>query len=360
MAAAAEQQPKEGRRLQAGGSNPEAPQRKYGKGGGKPEPEDMPVDDNGEVEEIDSQNQMVQSEAVQEGGSVANMLATILQDLKEIKQNQAKEQKKAKQDKEEIQAEIQEVARKAERAAEEASQAKEATSVLKVEMEKMKKGVGFQEAAQKAVEEVLAGKGAGSSSWTSEAEWPILGPKGGGKGKGVGGKSAETKERQSRTLTFGAFPDGTKADAINNFMSATLGEETLGETEEVYAYGKRYATRGGVRFKSSKDMWKYMEKHAGGHQHEFNGHKVYVNVHDGARPAGEVDQAKAVRKMTRAIIEEIGGDPQEVKLDMQPSYGRGPFKYQGKHVAEWKDGEMKILADGKPFAARFRTLMGKE
>lgn len=349
------------KKLKAQLSNPDAPARKFGKGEGKTEATDMPVDGSSEEEgeKADQSKQVVPADVSQAG--LAAMLSTIMQDIKEVKSNQRKEEARAKKDKEEIRADIQEAAAKAEHAAEVASQAKEATCVLKAEIEKLKKGEGLHEALQSAVDTALAGKADTAGSSRAETAWPMLGVKGRGKGKGPEGKGVEAKERQSRTLTFGQFEDGTEAATVKEFMETTLGKDTMKETEEVFAYGKRFATRGGVRFKSSAGMWKYMEEHAGKHQHEHGASKIYVNVHDGARPAGDLDKAKAVRKMTRAIIEVIGGDPIEVKLDMQPNYyGAGPFKYKGKKVAEWRDGEMKTLEDGKPFAARFRTLMGLE
>ena len=247
----------------------------------------------------------------------------------------------------------------AERAAETASQAKEATAALKVEVEKLKKAAVPEEIVEKAVEKIM------------EAKWPSLtqpvGPTGGqrmqtkGWGKGSGKSGADIAEQRGRTITFGQFPAGTTVDTIKSFINSKVAAQQE-DIQEVYAYAKKsekYANRGAARFKTEAGMWKYMQENAGKHKHQHEGQDVYANVFDGSTSKEEKDRETAVRKLTRAIIETVGGDAPTVRADISAKYQRGVVKYKGHEIGEWKEGGMALSEGGQQFAVAFRTLLGK-
>ena len=341
------------RKLKAEGSNPEAPAKKLGKNN-----------------EEDMEMAEAASMAVPAGSEEASSEGASDQGDEEAPKWATKMMKKI----DKVVGKVDHIIRKAEEALRVSRQAQqEASSAtigltaveselqnLKVEMQKLPKLEVPEGALEQAIEKFM------------ETKWPCLSGKHSGQtpadarlGNGGDivkgrGKGAEAAERNSRTITFGRVPEGTMSTTITAFIKSTLGEGPQADIEELFAYGKKFAERGGVRFRSCKTMWKYMEENAGNHKRMHGNTAVYVNVYDGGLTQLEKDTAKAVRKMTRAIIEEIGGDGQTVKEDIGANYTTVKVKYQGKLVAEWQDGEMKVLDDGKPFAARFRTLMDKE
>ena len=263
-----------------------------------------------------------------------------------------------------MRADIKMAVKSAERAAETASQAKEATAALKADAEKLKKETVPNEIVEKAVEKMMESRWPSWSQPGRPSSKASEGSKGdgskGGGGKG-GGKSAVALEQASRTITFGQFPEGTLSTTIVDFIRATVGEQVTKEADEIFAYGKKYAERGAVRFKTSGAMWKHMEDHAGNHRHDYGDGHVYVNPHNDGRIGEDLDKSKAANRMTRAIIEHVGGNPKEVKTDIQANHGTGTVKYQGKRVLEWKDGAMQVVedGDGKAFAVPFRALMAR-
>lgn len=369
MVSAAEGAGKGGRRLErkAEGSNPDEPAKKKLPKEAEEEAEDE------EISEDEKEQEQHQIEAFDDSTKgLARMMQTMMQDIKDMKRMQRQDAKEAKKDKDDIRAEIQVAAEKAERAAEAASQAKEATSALKVEMDKIKKGQGLEETLAKAIDKAVqekyptisgnspgvGHKGAGKAPPDPRANY------GGGidKGKGSGKSTAAIVEQRSRTITFGHFPEGTKAEAIKKFMESTLVLQKE-DIDESYAFGKKYAERGAVRFKACAGMWKYMQENAGSHKHQHEGKDIYVNVYSSVSEGMEMSKEKAVRKLTRAIKETVksqeGGDGKEIRSDIGTNYKSGVVKYLGRRMGEWQGESMEITDEGKQFAVAFRTLMGK-
>ena len=88
--------------------------------------------------------------------------------------------------------------------------------------------------------------------------------------------------------------------------------------DEVFAFGKKWATRGAVRFKTEASMWSYLKDENTKSSFEFSGRKIYTNraVRDNPEDEGRVN---AVGKLVRAIIEQVieheGGTSEGAKRD---------------------------------------------
>ena len=278
------------------------------------------------------------------------MIGEVLRELREMKAMMAKTAADAKEEKEDMRMEIQEAARKAERAAEAASQAKEATAALKAAVDKIKGGAISEDALEKAVEKVM------------DKKWPVLGQSaagtgGGGKGSGkFGGKGASDADKKRRTIRFGKYADETKAETIKKHLGDVVGERE--DVEEIFAYGKVFALWGGVRFKTVDAMWQYMTANAGDHRHDFEAGVVQAKPY---KEGGDSDCDKAVKKLTRAIIEEVGGDGKTVRKNIDPDYRSGIVRYQEKgewsKIGEWDKIAMSIKPASERFVVRFRNLM---
>ena len=82
------------------------------------------------------------------------------------------------------------------------------------------------------------------------------------------------------------------------------------------------------------------------------------SLHD-SNPA----RTKSIRKMIRAIIEQLGGDGIKVKEEMKwTSYTMGRVYFRKERVAEWNEttGTLTLKGSGKDYEDSFRTLMKEE
>ena len=178
---------------------------------------------------------------------------------------------------------------------------------------------------------------------------------------GKGGAKGETNmEKRSRTINFGKFPDDTKVEDIVTMINEKV-KAVEQDIEEVFAYGKKIAERGGARFKSSDAMWEYVMSQAGNHQYKYKDTTIYCNADSGSiDPESETAQReKAVRKVVRAIIEANGGDGKLVKQEIDARYRKGVVIWKDQRVAEWMDGNMKLINAGTQFQESFQKLMGQ-
>jgi hypothetical protein len=176
--------------------------------------------------------------------------------------------------------------------------------------------------------------------------------------KGAGKGDAQ---KRKRTINFGRFPEDTKAADIENFMKEVL-KDVSSDVEEVFAYGKKFAERGGARFKSEAAMWDYMTAQAGAHKHEYEGSTIYCNVDTWSQdPTSEkAMKERAVRKLVRAIIETQGGNGKAVKANIDTNYNRGIVWWMDERIAEWKDDRMQFKDAGAQFRSAFDQLMAAE
>jgi phage terminase large subunit GpA-like protein len=164
-------------------------------------------------------------------------------------------------------------------------------------------------------------------------------------------------EQKRRTITFGNFPEDTKSEFIIQQIEARL-QEVKGDldSEGVFAFGKRFATRGAARFKTEQAMWQYLRSDGAKQHFEVNGVRVYMNRDVRKTPADEAKD-KAVRKLVRAIIETEGGRPSEVKTNIDTDYRRGIVRYKDLRIGVYTDGKMQFHEAGSKFEGRFIELM---
>ena len=66
----------------------------------------------------------------------------------------------------------------------------------------------------------------------------------------------------------------------------------------------------------------------------------------------------SVRKLTRAIIETVGGDGAAVRNDVDADYYKGVVRCKEEKIAEFKDQAMDFTAAGGMYESAFRILMG--
>jgi hypothetical protein len=199
--------------------------------------------------------------------------------------------------------------------------------------------------------------------WASAAAANI-----GGKGNG---KASKDPEKSSRTVCFGPFPQDSSAEEVKAFIDKVM-TGVKDAVEETFPYGKKRAERGGARFKSKEDMWKYMTENKGRHQHQYEGKKghakIYCNVDsaEGGYKSGDPAMMKnrAMKKVVRTIIEANGGDGPSVKKTMDTSYPKGVVWWKDERVAEWTENEgtgyMKLLGYMLQHEATFKAFLKKE
>ena len=131
---------------------------------------------------------------------------------------------------------------------------------------------------------------------------------------------SEQDDEKRRTITLGKFPEDTKSEYIIETIEKLI-ENFKQDIEDngIFAYGKKFATMGAVRFKTEEAMWTYLKHDNTSKCMNTDGHTLYVNR---AEQGTSDDQArtKAVRKLVRAIIEEEGGGAHtKTKNRYQPS-----------------------------------------
>jgi hypothetical protein len=164
-------------------------------------------------------------------------------------------------------------------------------------------------------------------------------------------------ETKNRTLTFGNFPEDTKSEFIIEQISKKL-ESVKADLEEdgIYAFGKKFATRGAVRFRTEAAMWTYLRSAEAKIQFEVNGTRIYTN-RDGNNSEADEARDKAVRKLVRAIIEVEGGDAKAVKELIDTNYRKGIVRYKDLRVGEYMDGQMQLKGEGLRMESKFKALM---
>jgi hypothetical protein len=139
-------------------------------------------------------------------------------------------------------------------------------------------------------------------------------------------------EKRSRTVTFGPFPEDTKAGVIKEFIEGKMAD-VRSDIEETFAFGKMRAEKGGARFKTGEAMWKYMKANAGNHKHSFNEKSIYANVDINLKEtSADETKVKAMRKVVRIVIEKNGGDGKEVKKHLETKYGKGRVWWKDERI----------------------------
>ena len=132
------------------------------------------------------------------------------------------------------------------------------------------------------------------------------------------------------------------------------------DIEETYSIGM-VGERGAARFKTEDKMWEFLKRKKGLLQFEAMGRTVFGSadsLHD-SNPA----KTKSIRKMIRAIIEQMGGDGRKVKEEMKgTSYNMGRVYFRKVRVAEWDEttGNLILKGTGKEYEEGFRKLMHQE
>ena len=167
---------------------------------------------------------------------------------------------------------------------------------------------------------------------------------------------SEQDDEKRRTITLGKFPDDTKSEYIIETIEKLI-ENFKQDIEDngIFAYGKKFATMGAVRFKTEEAMWTYLKHNNTSKCMNTDGHTLYVNR---AEQGTSDDQArtKAVRKLVRAIIEEEGGGA-HTKTKIDTNYRRGTVWYHDVRMGDFKDGQMELTNNGAKFGAKFKELM---
>jgi hypothetical protein len=181
--------------------------------------------------------------------------------------------------------------------------------------------------------------------------------------KGTGAKAAVTlgggvrEEEKLRTITFGNFPEDTRSEyiieEINKKVEAVKADL---DANGVFAYGKKYAIRGGARFKTEESMMAFLRRDDTEAQFEVDGHRIYMN-RDIRKSAEDEARDKAVRKLVRAIIEEEGGDGSATKKNIDADYRRGIVRYKDVRVGEYTNGKMELKGDANKLEGRYSRLM---
>ena len=318
------------RKLKAGGSHAEAPERQSQK---LTEAADVPVEDD-DVDAFDDKDvkgmfkflvkEMRKSSVAAESASViateANKVAMAAKAAVEV----------VSADIEQIKGDVREVLVMKEK------------MITKDELPKLVKAITFDPWAS-AAESKQPGKGGDAGSVKAHGK--------------AGGKGWKSVEEKSRTLYFGKFPETKEAIIVQHIEQWTKNVQQ--DIEETYAFGK-ISERGATRFKSEESMWEFLANNKGKLQYDAMGTKVYANPDSTHDP--NPDKSKAIRKVVRMIIEANGGDGQVVKKDIITNYGSGKVWWKDVKVAEWDNATMKIklLGAAAEYQQQFNKLMGIE
>ena len=174
-------------------------------------------------------------------------------------------------------------------------------------------------------------------------------------GKHIKSPTNEEQDKRKRTMTFGNFPEDTKAVDIKAFID-TVVTDVAAEVEETFAFGKKRAERGGARFRNADDMWKFMTANAGKHKHDYKGKAIYCNA-DGPSDASAAAQERAIRKVVRVIIEANGGNGAIIKKDIDTNYKRGIVWWKDERVAEWKQDHMELMGAAAAYTEAFQAML---
>ena len=92
--------------------------------------------------------------------------------------------------------------------------------------------------------------------------------------------------------------------AFGEFMEGVLAKARE-DIEEIYAYGKKFAERGGARFNTSEAMWSYTGKRVGKRERQYKGMKVYCNIDAKAKDPSSEEEMKS-RTTINSLCSESG------------------------------------------------------
>jgi hypothetical protein len=193
-------------------------------------------------------------------------------------------------------------------------------------------------------------------SW--EGAWTEIPKKGKGKSKG---KEATKSEEMARTVTVGSYGDATTSEEIVRHLT-TLTEKMDEEVDEIFAFGRKYAERGAIRFKTEEHMWEYMMKFKGQHRHLWKEGRASVYLSVAKRDEEDSKMTKAMRKATRAVIETMPGTAEATKEELTTNYKTGFLKHGGVLWAQWSEEDGKLnwkegVEEAKRAAGRYEELM---
>ena len=168
---------------------------------------------------------------------------------------------------------------------------------------------------------------------------------------------SDSDDERKRTITFGKFAEDTRSEYIIETIEKLI-ENFKGDIEDkgIFAYGKKFATRGAARFKTEEAMWMYLKHENTRKRIDIDGHTFYVN-RDIQGTSEDQSRTKAVRKLVRAIIEEEGGNAQTTKAKIDTNYRRGIVWYHDVRMGDFKDGQMELTNNGAKFGTKFKELM---
>ena len=118
--------------------------------------------------------------------------------------------------------------------------------------------------------------------------------------------NGDSDDVKRRTITLGKFAEDTRSEYIVEIIEKLI-ENFKNDIEDkgIFAYGRKFATRGAARFKTEEAMWKYLKHENTSKRIDIDGHTFYPN-RDIRGTSEDQARTKAVRKLVRAIIEEEG------------------------------------------------------
>jgi hypothetical protein len=175
-----------------------------------------------------------------------------------------------------------------------------------------------------------------------------------GKGKG-GGKSEKRAEEKTRTLFFTNFPKGSRSGDSKAFVKEKLGDAVKKLEEPVYTYDDR-TTKGMARFQTTDDMWQYMTSDCGRLKLQFQGRRIYVDIH---KEGEDAQRERAVRKSVHLLIKHGGGDGETIKKGLDISYRQGSIWKGDSQLADWNQKELKmtLMDEAAGYTSEFEALM---
>ena len=151
------------------------------------------------------------------------------------------------------------------------------------------------------------------------------GGKGSGKGSGKDdGKGLKRLEERKRTLIFTNFPDDTQEDDIIKAIRDKIGG-SIDDVEDVFTFSKT-GTKGAAKFNTEDLLWKYMKTNKGEHTLHYEGNRIYV----AAGVPEDEKKERAVRKVVRLLIENNGGNGEQIKKKIDAKYRWGAVWWQGE------------------------------
>jgi hypothetical protein len=189
--------------------------------------------------------------------------------------------------------------------------------------------------------------------------------KGAGVGKGLGSITGDI-DKKCRTVYFRPFPEDTPAGDIVDFINEKIGDASSGLDEGgVYAFGRDFADGGAARFQSPELMWTFLQDNKGALNYKFGagGSMVYANA-DVAASGQDVDKNRAMRKLIRTLIEQSGGDGEEIKRTrLSRDFRKGIVRWKGEdglweRVGVWCEiaKDMELKGHAAQFRDAFRAL----